>query len=390
MFNERNRIIQTVAFAILGLLATPSSCQRTWLVDTLRGVGSDFSDVQPAIDAASAGDLVLVRTGISHFYTGFTIRKGVSVMCEQRGGGYRVTSNVVIRDVPSGARVSLSGYVGFDASSLILENNLGSVSIEKCQTGSQAAQIFIRASREVVLNEVTTLGVQISSSFVTVNRGINGSGFAAAPLLPAHDSVVVLGNSVLVVTLGHYDFQRCAVIYRPGDAISGSNSVLVLGAGTELRAGRLSGSIPPCPPVFVEGYSVRGRNVHVLKDPAATMTPVGPGVTVTTAAFPTLDGIVGDEVNGRMDFDTIGAPGSATVLLASPPASPLLTPMGFQWIDFGAYLVADVAILDPTGHRRVSFPFPALYPLGRAMHFQSVVLDPSGLRWSTPSAIVRN
>ena len=381
-------VVGVITAIALGSMAEVAA-QRTWIVGLNGGAGVDFTEIQPAIDAASPGDVIIVKPGLG-FHRGFTLDKGLSIMPELRGWGIAVTSDIVVRGIPVDQRAELKRMTGRDTSSLILENNLGSVSIEKCQTGGHAGLLVIRGCRSVLLNEVYGDTTRIESSFVTMNRCLNSSGLASDPVLDVRDSVVVFGNSALFGTRGNYDFQRCAVIYPPGDAIAGSNSVLVLGAGTELRAGRMSGAIPPCPPVFVEGYSVRGRNLHVLKDPAATMTPVGPGVTVTTAAFPTLDGIVGDEVNGRMDFDTIGAGGSATVLLASPPASPLLTPMGFQWIDFGAYLVADVAILDPTGHRRVSFPFPALYPLGRAMHFQSVVLDPSGLRWSTPSAIVRN
>jgi len=54
------------------------------------------------------------------------------------------------------------------------------------------------------------------------------------------------------------------------------------------------------------------------------------------------------------------------------------------------HVALDVTIDDHLGHRRTSMTLPVAYPLGWPMVFQSVVLDPAGLRWSTPSIIVRN
>jgi hypothetical protein len=83
------------------------------------------------------------------------------------------------------------------------------------------------------------------------------------------------------------------------------------------------------------------------------------------------------------------APGSSAALVASLPADPVLTAIGIQWANPGAHLVADVGIVDPTGHRKLSFLFPS-YPLGQPMMFQSLVVNQGGLQWSTPSVIVRN
>jgi hypothetical protein len=91
-----------------------------------------------------------------------------------------------------------------------------------------------------------------------------------------------------------------------------------------------------------------------------------------------------------MDLDLLANPGSAAALIASPPAAPQLSSIGMQWIDLAAYLVVDVGLVDPNGHRKLSFYMPPLYPLGHTMVFQSAVLDQGRFQWSTPSAIVRN
>lgn len=45
------------------LLASPLPAQNAWVVDAAGGPGHDFTTIQPAVDAASDGDLILVREG---------------------------------------------------------------------------------------------------------------------------------------------------------------------------------------------------------------------------------------------------------------------------------------------------------------------------------------
>jgi hypothetical protein len=141
----------------------------------------------------------------------------------------------------------------------------------------------------------------------------------------------------------------------------------------------------------MEADGIRCSNIRVIKDPYSAVSRVSGTVTFQTETLAALDGIVRDEVAGLMDLDLIGPPGSATALIASPPFNPVITQFGPQWVDLSNYIVADVGLIDlSTGHRKVSFYFPPLYPLGHTMVFQSVVLDQGRFHWSTPSAIVRN
>ena len=331
-----------------------------------------------------------MRTGISHFYSGFNVSKGISIICPERGGGYRVTSDVIVRQIPSGERLVLKRYVGFGASSLVIENNTGTVFVEKCQTGLQGGELIIKQSSAVAVNEVYGLGARIESSYVTFNRCFNGSGLAPDPLLRVNNSIVVFGNSILLGSRANYNLALCQVVSPPGDAIAGYDSLLVLGAGTTLIGGRLNVSGGSCPPVSMEAAAIRGSNVRVIRDPTATLGIVTGTVTVQNAPQPTLDGVVGDELAGRMDFDLWAASGSAAALVASLPTEPVNSVFGFQWANLAAHVVPDVGVTDATGHRKVSFNFPTAYPLGQPMVFQSLVLGPTGPQWSTPSAIVKN
>jgi hypothetical protein len=377
-----------VAVCVLGS-APRLDAQRIWIVDVSNGPRTDYTQIQPAVDAAQAGDIILVRPGATHFYNGFVVSKSITVTTETRGWWVRITSDVVVRGLPSGGAVMLKHLGLWYTSSLLLDNNAGTVYVERCQTGSQGGQLIIRHSNAVALNEVYSGAASIESSYVTLNRCLNGSEIAADPLLWVASSVVVFGNSILRGSRGNYNMVQCRLVFPPGEAIAGYDSLLILGAGTSILGGRLNISGGSCPPVSMEAAAIRGSNVRVQKDPAATLGIVTGVVTVQTATQPTLDGIVGDEILGRMDFDLWAVPGSAAALVASLPADPVLTAIGIQWANPGAHLVADVGIVDPTGHRKLSFLFPN-YPLGQPMVFQSLIVNQGGLQWSTPSAIVRN
>jgi hypothetical protein len=53
--------------------------QTTWIVDANNGPGTSFTDIPPAIAAATDGDTVLVRSGT---YTGFSTGKALKVIGE--------------------------------------------------------------------------------------------------------------------------------------------------------------------------------------------------------------------------------------------------------------------------------------------------------------------
>lgn len=85
---------------LLAALAAPfASAQNVnvFVVDAAGGAGSAFTEIQPAIDAAASGDLVLVRSGS---YSGFSVvAKSLSIVAD---AGATV-------DVNSSSRISLLG-----------------------------------------------------------------------------------------------------------------------------------------------------------------------------------------------------------------------------------------------------------------------------------------
>ena len=66
------RTVFSLLFAVLVVGVLPA--QRTWIVDKKGGPGVDFTDIPPAIAAATAGDRIEVRANAQP-YTSFTLSK---------------------------------------------------------------------------------------------------------------------------------------------------------------------------------------------------------------------------------------------------------------------------------------------------------------------------
>src|SRR5262245_14563964 len=92
--------------AVVCCVALSPCDAKVWLVG---GASPDFTEIQPAIDAASDGDVVLVRPGL---YLPFTLSKGVMVAAAAVAG-FEVDApdrvSVVITGVAQGLRAGISG-----------------------------------------------------------------------------------------------------------------------------------------------------------------------------------------------------------------------------------------------------------------------------------------
>lgn len=123
------------SYALVGLalasLCSDSQAQKVWVVDALGGPGSDFTDVDPAVDAASDGDTLLLRNG---FYSDLVISgKGLSVIADF--GATPTVFGVVVRNLGPAQYALVSGLTissPFDVG-LRVNQNMGGVWIEDCQ-----------------------------------------------------------------------------------------------------------------------------------------------------------------------------------------------------------------------------------------------------------------
>jgi hypothetical protein len=121
--------IRTITvFTFLLILATHRLEATTWIVAT-DGSG-DFTEIQPAVDAASDGDIILVRDGT---YKGVVVSKPVSIVGTGQG---RVFINqisdtdmdaVAVRSVSNGVVGLASFTAGVPATPLSVQDSAGTV-----------------------------------------------------------------------------------------------------------------------------------------------------------------------------------------------------------------------------------------------------------------------
>ena len=143
------------------LPATPAASCDVWTVDD--DAPADFADVQSAVNAASAGDVVLVKAGV---YSGFEVAgKGISIVGDAPAP-VKVDGLVRLRALPAGELLTLSNLEL--AQDLRVHQNAGEVRFTDClmqRSGlcqEQAAQGSHRITDcgSVVLTRTTVVGRQ--------------------------------------------------------------------------------------------------------------------------------------------------------------------------------------------------------------------------------------
>lgn len=249
--------------ALMVVVLVVPGVAKTWYVG---GSGADFSEIQPAIDAASDGDVILVRPGT---YQTFTLAKGVIVRASSTP--FAVTpvppSNVVIQNVGPLKRAGVAGMsivydppsyypkyyvlvevhacpgevvledvsltcgdtnVGFYRSDCLLIQDCSNVSITDLD-----AKRGMSYSRHGAVR-VDRSSVRVSEASVNAGTQVDLDGYDGAPGTPAinvTDSFVVIsgedlrgGKGGATIGWGH----ACGRGGRGGDAVAATNSQILL------------------------------------------------------------------------------------------------------------------------------------------------------------------
>ena len=205
---------------VLGMAAAQA---RVWVVDRAGGPGEDFTEIQPALDAASAGDRVVVRAGSG--YAGFTLSKGLDLDC----AAGTVVSNFAVRDVPAGQSARVAG-VRADTFSATL---LAAVLVDQC-----AGPVLLASVQAAVATGVAGT-VSNSGAVLLLDCAFSGGG-PTYPVGPGSSGLLVLGSGVTL--------QRCLVTGGAGSAAvpyysggPGGAGLSVLEAAVLIAQGQFTG-----------------------------------------------------------------------------------------------------------------------------------------------------
>ncbi|MEM7202726.1 MAG: hypothetical protein AAF628_20835 [Planctomycetota bacterium] len=299
-----------LAFALtLGLgtflAPTATAAGRLWIVGTSTCPGVHFTTVQQAVDAATDGDVILVRPTTSED-PGFTIDgKSLAIVGDERGA-VRVKF-ASIRDLAAQQSALL---LGLSAGQLRVTDNRGAVWIEDCSFAAFGGAAVMKQSTDVLMSRCSItgggwsvpgsspgeVGLSVSTSRVTmvdctVTGGIGSSGYRPfgfpTPGQPGGDGIhvangqLILNGTSVTGGLGGWGYPQIFTYCTPGgaggDAIRHDplSTIYLVDADVTPGSGGPGGpgALGPSCPSGRPGIAFRGTGaVHFLPGQARSLT----------------------------------------------------------------------------------------------------------------------
>lgn len=360
---------------VLWMVSSPAFAQRTWVVDWQSGPGADFSDIQPAVDAASVGDTVLVRANtLIPAYGDVSITKGINIIGE--GGNWGVVpslpgvwvSGLEVRDLPANETVTISGvglsFWYFPTS--LIQDCAGPVMLDGVElscggSSPQETWALVRSSNVTISRSrlqsctrmpLTTVGLsRIENSSVIIRDSLlESSGFSVAHLIDS-DVVFVdaeVGSTGLALSGGGRIWFAGTTIYRGGGYCVGATSGTV-----EMRIGPAVTGITPG----------TWRCANLVSEDVAY-------VDVQPSGLVRGSGTV---------IEVHGSPGATALLFAGVAlgGAGIVPGLGEVWIDTASPVESiGTYVLDGSGTALVTgVQVPAALSVGTSFGLQAIAID---------------
>lgn len=373
----------------------PAHAQRTWVVNS-DGSG-DFTDIPPAVAAASAGDTVYVSSAALGSYSSATISKGIALVADRFLNPYGIALDV--RDIPPGEIFSLTDWGGdtqlsfVDCQGRIILDNVATL-----LSGLRyhlAHRTLIRNCADVAMTTCALTAVEVESSRVFLQRsGVYAKyvGTASQPLFPPltmTESEVIFTNSWAVSSVGTPQLGNPTPV--PGIEMSGGLLALVGDAG-HVEGGAFCCSPPG---VLLLSPAIRAQGGVILNDPRTVLNrffPTAPGIVGTATVIPYTASFTSIRIQSSTQTvapKVHAPPGTSAWILGSvsPAGSGFPTPFGTFWLDpfpGGAVLVGS-GVTDRYGEFQVLTGLYSVMPKGTPTVWQGVVLNGGRIELSLPA-----
>jgi hypothetical protein len=272
---------RVLAFALICVRASLSA-QRTWIVDAASGPGHDFTDLPPALAAATHGDRIVLRAGS---YNGATTDRGVTILgrsaelrSPMRVVGLALGRTFVLTGVRSSPAPSASGLlecsdnagnmhldrVTFFYPQPLFGNGAVACRIERCRAVTAANSTFLGSpgvavrSARVALMGCTLRGhdATVFSLWIVPGQPRAALDFAAVEM--AHCNVT---GGAGAQTLSNASLPAAAVTANESDLVLTGQAPDGLQAGTAV------------PGTSAPALAVRGGTLTL--DPTLALSPTG-------------------------------------------------------------------------------------------------------------------
>jgi hypothetical protein len=196
-------MLQRSALSLFLLLTLAQvALAKVWFVG---GTGADFDQIQPAIDAAQNGDVILVRAG--PLYNHFTLDKGVVVRASD--SPFTVISgqgdlHVTVTSIPFGERAAISGMITSDA--VLVTGSAGEVVLEDVRISLTFAWFDDHYDANC-LTISSCNNVSLSGLHATSGTGVYYCGTQSPAVAIQASSVRISGKSSITAADGVYGYN---------------------------------------------------------------------------------------------------------------------------------------------------------------------------------------
>lgn len=350
-------------------LSVGIAAQNTIVVDAANGPGSSFTDIQPAIQAASDGDRILVRAGI---YGGFAIDgKGLAILGEP-GVFIQRLALVEIRNTTAQQPIALADLnidIPYFFFTHTVENCDGRVTIERTRLGGfstpfrflDCADVRITATRADGGLLFRNSRATITDSVLMVGPGLTSPHDA---LVLEASQVQVSRSNVLGQSLGFRAVVSAAI------ALDANSTVFLTGDGSNTVA---AGIGLPKPAILGAGRVERDPRVPVIGSNGAPAVVAGQDILRHIPSLSATRAPIG----GLVEVDLAGLPGAAFGLVLGVPGTPTPLPGLAGTVDLGVVLIATSGVMG-NGTFHLSLP-PALgLTPGTELTWQAIASDGIG------------
>jgi len=393
-------LLPRFALVPLALLVAPLSAELVTVGPP--GSGSDFADVQAAIDAASAGDVVLVAPGT---YPGFHLEKALVVQGAGRGATRITEEGFVLSPTLAVVREIDAGGVAVVAGMTIEFAGIAIADAAVVEIGACDGAVALHDLEVVAFQGLDGIAAQDSARFLLSDArafGGGGSG-AAAPAysLATRNSGLWAIDSVIEAPALFTPFapvQKETAFFDSSDvrlagatvvgpsieggwAIEGGDAVWARAATIEIARSEVRGADASVP--LPGGYALRlfqgstatayadstvkgGLNGDGTTEQAPALVEPGSSYVTGPGPAPTLSVLQPRATGGEhLDLVLHGAPGATGQLLGSLGMSAGFAVPGADgdvFLDPTALVRLGPVTLGATGEATLSIPVPTLPP----------------------------
>ncbi len=407
---------------------SPLALAGTWIVDAAGGAGSQFTDIQPALNAALDGDIVLVKPGS---YSNFVLRESILVIGQGPGvivGQASIFSLTKVEGVTQGKRAGLAdlviqGHLTVQdcAREVVLDEielpkgmltvkNCGDVRLRGCSVvgpdGSNGSDPFspfleggmalrVDAARVEVAECTLRGGNGGDCSPCQADGGFGGDGGSAIAAINAAEVHVARSNltggtggdaSPAALFVGAYGgVGGNALNVGFYSAPNAANLALVSGSPEQELAGGmggkgmgLGGGGQQSPGKSVRVWGMAQARTSGIALPNGVQVDLGGFHEIAVPNDPTLRIVAAPKAGENATFRVHAVPGSSVTVLLGRDDQIVPQPGLAEDLLIVPVRFIDLGVVDGSGVISVNQPLPASLGSGFVLHAQATVVMPLG------------